>query len=415
MDYFVERDGDTYCEGVSLAELGKTYGTPLYVYSKKTLERHLAEFQKAFAGYPTVPCFAVKANSNLSILKEIFGSGFGADLVSVGELRRSIKAGVDPSKIVFSGVGKRVDEMRAGLEAGILAFNVESWFEMETLAEVADSMGVVAPVNIRVNPNIVAETNPKIATGMYTSKFGVPENEAYQLCEKIRGTPSLELVGLACHIGSQITDLKPLEEAGKRMTSFAMRLMKQGHNLKLLDMGGGLGIRYKGEKPPELYEYAKVLIDQVKVSGLTLLVEPGRVLVGNIGVLLTSVMGVKTTPEKKFIVVDAAMNDLLRPSMYDSFHDILATKGGDPSFGPVDFVGPICESGDFIGKDRMVVPVESGDFVYARGCGAYGATMVSNYNSRPRLAEVMVDGDKHRLIRRREPLENLWRFEENLD
>ena len=412
MDYFVGKSGEVHCEGVSLRRLAEVYGTPCYVYSKGTLTRHLEEFKKAFADYPTLPCFAVKANSNLSILKEIFSAGFGADLVSLGELQRALKSGVNPKEVVFSGVGKREDEIRAGLSAGILAFNVESHFEFELIEEVARSMGLKASINIRVNPNIVAKTNPKIATGMYSSKFGIPEDEARGLIAKIKGSDSVELVGLACHIGSQITELQPLEEAAARMCSFAISLQKEGFNLKLIDMGGGLGIRYRSELPPSVVDYAEVVIKNIAPSGLRLLVEPGRVLAGNIGVLVSSVIGIKSTPEKKFVVIDGAMNDLLRPSMYDSYHDIAAVQVGEAYDGPVDFVGPICESGDFLGKDRMAGNLQRGDLVYVRSCGAYGFTMASNYNSRPKVAEVLVDGEKHKLIRRRETLEDLWKHEE---
>lgn len=413
MDFFEYREGEGFCEDVSLRAIKDQVGTPTYVYSYKTLSRHLEEVKKAFQSYPTLPCFAVKANSNISILREIFNHGYGADLVSLGELKRSSLAGVKPQEIVFSGVGKQRHEIKAALEHGILAFNVESPFELQMIQEVARELDQMASINLRVNPNIDAATNPKITTGMYTSKFGIPEDEALRLAEDVKNLSHVKLIGVACHIGSQITNLEPLGEAAKRMTDLALRLLDAGHRLEVIDMGGGLGIRYDQENPPSLEAYALTLINEVKRSNLRLVIEPGRVLAGNIGVLLTEVVGTKTTPEKTFVIVDAAMNDLLRPSMYDSYHDILPQKEPQPGGKQlkVDIVGPICESGDFLGKDRLLPSLDQGDLVFVRGVGAYGATMASNYNSRARPAEVLVKDSELKVIRKRESLDDIWRLE----
>ena len=412
MDYFEHKNGAAHCEGVSLEKIAKEVMTPTYVYSKKTLKRHLEQFKQAFQDYPTLACFAVKANSNLSLLSEVFSQGFGADLVSIGELEKSLKAGVSPESVVFSGVGKERHEIKRALEASILAFNVESHFELAMIQEVASSMDKVATVNLRINPNIKAETNPKIATGMYSSKFGIPEGEANEMAAKILEMSHVRLIGIACHIGSQMTDLGPLREAAKRTADFAKNLMAKGHKLEVLDMGGGLGIRYEAEEPPSLAAYAATLIEEVKSTGLKLIVEPGRVIMGNVGVLLCRTIGVKSTPEKNFLVVDGAMNDLIRPSMYSSFHHILPVCASGKEEKLYDVVGPICESGDFLGKDRSLPSMGEGDYIMVKGAGAYGAVMASNYNSRLRVCEVLVDGDSYKVVRKRESLQALWELEE---
>ena len=412
MDYFSYQNGEAFCEQVALAAVAEQVGTPCYVYSAATLRRHLGKLREAFASYPTLPCFAVKANSNLSVLREIFAQEFGADLVSVGELERSLLAGVNHQRIVFSGVGKRPSEIRRALEVGILSFNVESTYELELIGRLAAELEVQAPISLRVNPNIDARTNPKIATGLYTTKFGLTEDDVEVLAERIRQHDYLQLVGLACHIGSQITELAPLKEAAERMRELSQKLMHNGHALQLLNMGGGLGIRYRDEAPPGLDEYAATLIEAVRPTGLRLVIEPGRVVAGNIGILLTRVIGVKQTPAKHFVVVDAAMNDLLRPSMYGSYHDILpAQEPSQRPWGLCDFVGPICETGDILGQDRRIPLPAAEDLYMIRGCGAYAASMASQYNSRPRAAEVLVDGDRFRVVRPRETLASLWQAE----
>lgn len=409
MDHFHYRDGTAYCEDLSLKELAEKYGTPLYVYSRATLQRHLRRVKESFSVYPTIPCFAVKANCNLSLLRDIFRSGFGADVVSVGELQRAIQAGVDPGRIVYSGVGKRLDEIRTALKLGIMSFNVESKFELEVIEADAKNLGIQAPISLRINPNIDAKTNPKIATGLYSTKFGISEEEARLLAQEIKGREHLQLVGIACHIGSQITSLGPLREASARMAQLALDWQEQGFDLKYLNMGGGLGIRYRDEKPPEVEEYAEALLASIRKTGLTLAIEPGRVILGNVGILLNRVIGVKSTPQKNFLIVDGAMNDLIRPSMYDSYHDIVPVcEGKSTKLINYDVVGPICETGDFFGKDRRLPEQSAGDLVYLRACGAYGSTMASNYNSRPRPAEVLVDGQNSYLIKPRESLEQLW-------
>lgn len=412
MDHFHYVNGIATCEEVPLPRIAEAVGTPAYIYSAATLRRHCRRFAQAFSRYDALPCFAVKANSNLSVLAEIFASGFGADIVSVGELERALLSGAKPKEIVFSGVGKREDEIRRGLEAGILSFNVESEAELSLVARIAAERSDVAPVSLRVNPNIDAKTNPKIATGLHSTKFGIPEDVALQLIDKVGASPALKLVGLACHIGSQITDLTPLKEAAQRMVGLAQGAQQRGHELKLINMGGGLGIRYRSETPPELEDYAETLIREVKPTGLRLLVEPGRVVAGNSGILLSRVLGLKQTPAKTFVVCDAAMNDLTRPTLYDSYHEILPVREAaapDESASPVcDYVGPICETGDILGQDRPCPTLEAGEFIYVRGCGAYAAAMASQYNSRPRAPEVLVDGDEFFVIRPRETLESLW-------
>jgi diaminopimelate decarboxylase len=411
VDHFQYKDGRVFCEDVPLELISQVVGTPAYVYSKSTLRRHCDKLVEAFAGYPTTPCFAVKANSNLSFLKEIFAAGLGADLVSLGELKRALYAGVDPQKIVFSGVGKKPEEIQAGLEAKILSFNVESDYELRLIESIACQSGKIAPVCLRINPNVNAKTHPKIATGMFDNKFGLTEDVATGLLDFIKTSKHLELVGLACHIGSQITDLGPLKEASERMTELCLRVTQEGHPLKFLDMGGGLGIRYENETPPPLTDYANTIIDSVKRTGLRLVIEPGRVIAGNTGILLTKVLGVKKTPKKHFVIVDAAMNDLSRPSVYDAFHEILPVVEEDGETIKCDVVGPICESGDFLGKDRNLTRPKEGDLLIVRSCGAYASSMASNYNSRSRAPEVMVSGNRYQIVRQREELEDLWRTE----
>ena len=412
MDHFQYRDGETFCEGVSLSKLADAVGTPAYVYSRTTLKKHLKRIKEAFSAYPTLPCFAVKANSNLAILRDIFSEGFGADLVSGGEYQRSMNAGVVPDQIVFSGVGKKEEEIEMALKGGLLSFNVESAFELATIDRIAKSLAVKAPVCFRVNPNIDAKTNPKIATGLFSTKFGIVEAEVRDLAANLSEFENVELVGVACHIGSQITDIRPMGEAADRMAHLAKDLLNEGHPLKFINMGGGLGIRYKDEPQPNVEEYADLLINHIKPTGLQLIIEPGRVLVGNVGVLLNRVIGVKKTPQKSFAIVDGAMNDVLRPSLYDSYHEILPVneckEGAQENY---DVVGPICETGDYFGKDRKMPQLKAGDLIYLRGCGAYSASMASNYNSRPRSVEVLVDGNAFHVVKPRETLEDLWKNE----
>lgn len=410
MDHFQIRDDVYFCEDLALPELAKAVGTPAYIYSKATLVRHARRLREAFASYPTLPCFAVKANSNLSVLNLLFREGYGADLVSLGELERALAAGVKPDTIVFSGVGKRVDEIERALQVGIMSFNVESPYELDAISAAAKIAGKVANVCLRINPNIDAKTNEKIATGLYSTKFGLPEADLPALVARIKADKHLSLIGLACHIGSQITEIGPLRDAAHRMAEISRNVQALDVDLKLLNMGGGLGIRYLDETPPSLEEYARTLIDAARPTGLKLVIEPGRVLVGNIGVLLTKVIGVKRTPERHFIVLDAAMNDLLRPSLYEAYHEIEPVKTPSTKATRVicDFVGPICETGDYLGKNRSAALPQEGDLFMIRGAGAYGSSMASQYNSRPRAPEVMVDGCSFHIVKPREKLASLW-------
>lgn len=412
MDHFVYRDREAFCEAVPLKAIAAKVGTPCYVYSRSTLLAHIDRLKRAFSGHPSLLCYAVKANSSGGILREIFAQGLGADIVSGGELVRSLRAGAPASSIVYSGVGKRVDEIELALKEGIYSFNVESSAELDLIEAVAERMGKDAPVSLRINPNIDVKTNPKIATGLFSTKFGLVEDEAWAMARKVKESRRLRLRGVGCHIGSQILDLKPMREAAERVALFARRLQEDGQKLEFIDMGGGLGIRYRDEEPPVPELYAETLIGAVKHLGLRLLIEPGRVVVGNTGILLCSVLATKKTPQKSFVIVDGAMNDLIRPSMYDAFHEILPVGSRERTTETMDVVGPICETGDYFGKDRQLPRMETGELVYLRSTGAYGAAMASNYNSRPRAPEVLVDGDEFRVIRRRESMDDLWRLED---
>ncbi len=395
-----------------LHDIAGKVGTPAYIYSADVLRNRIKEFNSAFSGYPTTLCFAVKSLSNLSILKMIFSDGFGADIVSGGELERAITAGVSPSKVVFSGVGKQPEEISKALDYGIRMFNVESPWEIEVIAEIARSKKVKARIALRINPNIDAQTNAKISTGLYSTKFGLPETELPELLAAIKSHPELQLTGLACHIGSQITDIKPLAAAAEKMAHLAISVREQGFPLQYLDLGGGLGIQYHNENPPSIAAYSEPLIRAAKRANLELIIEPGRALVGNTGILLTKVVGIKKTPSKHFIVVDAAMNDLIRPTLYGSYHEISAVTSSSSNDKVVcDFVGPICETGDFIAQDRSVCLPEVGGLYAIESCGAYGSAMASHYNSRPKAAEVLVEGASYRIIRKREELRDIWAAE----
>lgn len=412
MDYFNFKKQQAYCEDVSLQDLATRFETPLYVYSRRTILRHVRRLIEVFSDYPTKICYAMKANSNHYILKLLAAEGLGADLVSGGELQRALKAGIDPADMVFSGVGKTKFEIEQALRAGILSFNVESAFELGLIEKAARELNCSANVSLRVNPNIDAATNPKISTGLFTSKFGSSEEDALAMAMEYHKSSHINVMGLSCHIGSQIMDLGPLKEAGERMVSLVKSLKERGCQLKYLNLGGGLGIRYANESPPELDSYAKVLKAAAHKADLALIIEPGRLVMGNAGILLTRVIGVKSTPRKKFVVVDGAMNDLLRPSLYDSYHEILpVVDKNDEEVQCYDIVGPICESGDFFGKERKLPLVKQDDLLWVRGCGAYASSMASNYNSRPRAAEVIVDGNDVTLIRKRERIESIWQDE----
>jgi diaminopimelate decarboxylase len=409
MDHFRYRDSELCCEQVSLRALAAVAGTPLYVYSKAALLEGLAGYHRAFKDVPHVVCYSVKANSNLGVLSVLAKAGAGADIVSGGELFRALRAGVPPKKIIFSGVGKSRDEMREALKADILMFNVESRSELKVLDEVAREMGARAPVAIRVNPDVDPQTHPYIATGLKTSKFGVPYDEALLAYEEAAKMPGLEVIGADMHIGSQLTKATPVGDAVHRIVALVKALRERSIEIRMIDVGGGLGIRYRDETPPTHEEYASVLLPALRESGATVLLEPGRSIVGNAGVLLTRVLYRKDTGAKKFVVIDAAMNDLVRPSFYGSFHDIRAVDEVGRARVPetVDVVGPICESGDFLAKDRELPRIEPDELLALMSAGAYGFAMASNYNTRPRAAEVLVDGNRYTIVRRRETYEDL--------
>ena len=409
MDHFRYRDSELCCEQVSLRALAAVAGTPLYVYSKAALLEGLAGYHRAFKDVPHIVCYSVKANSNLGVLSVLAKAGAGADIVSGGELFRALRAGIPPKKIIFSGVGKSRDEMREALKADILMFNVESRSELKVLDEVAREMGVRAPVAIRVNPDVDPQTHPYIATGLKTSKFGVPYEEALTAYEEARKLTGLDVIGADMHIGSQLTKATPVGDAVRRVVALVKTLRERSVEIRMIDVGGGLGIRYRDETPPTHEEYATVLLPALRESGATVLLEPGRSIVGNAGVLLARALYRKDTGAKKFVVIDAAMNDLVRPSLYGSYHEIIpvdqARQGRERE--TVDVVGPVCESGDFLAKDRELARVDQEDLLAVMSAGAYGFVMASNYNTRPRPVEVLVDGDRYTIVRRRETFEDL--------
>ncbi len=408
MDYFNYRDGGLYAEEVSLASIAETHGTPCYVYSRATLERHWRAFDAALAGVEHLVCYAVKANSNLAVLNLLARLGSGFDIVSVGELERVIAAGGDPAKVVFSGVGKGEEEMRRALEVGIHCFNVESEAELERLAEVAAEMGVKAPVSMRVNPDVDAKTHPYISTGLKENKFGIAIDEAPRIYARAAELESLKVIGVDCHIGSQLTEIQPFVDALDRVLALIDSLYEQGIALNHIDLGGGLGISYSDETPPLPGDYAAALLDRLAGRDLKVLIEPGRAIAGNAGVLLTRVEYLKHHEEKNFAIVDAAMNDLMRPTLYQAWQAIIpVTPHDDLELRDYDIVGPVCETGDFLGKDRELA-IEAGDLLAVRSSGAYGFSMSSNYHTRPRAAEVMVDGGEVHLVRRRESIEELF-------
>ncbi|MDD5034644.1 MAG: diaminopimelate decarboxylase [Methylococcaceae bacterium] len=408
MDYFEYHGGALCAESVPLAEIAERFGTPCYVYSRATLERHWRAFDDAFSGHPHLVCYAVKANSNLAVLNLLARLGSGFDIVSVGELERVLAAGGSPGKIVFSGVGKREDELRRALEVGIRCFNVEVAGELDRLDRIAFGMGVKAKVSLRVNPDVDAQTHPYISTGLKENKFGIDIGLAVAEYERAAAMSHVEVVGVDCHIGSQLTSTGPFLDALDRVLALTSELQKRGIVLKHLDLGGGLGIRYHDEHPPEPGELAAAVSKRLQDAPYEILIEPGRAIVGNAGILLTRVEYLKSNSVKNFAIVDAAMNDLLRPSLYKAWQEILpVVQGGSGEKKVWDIVGPVCETGDFLGKERELA-IREGDLLAVRSAGAYGFSMSSNYNSRPRPAEVMVDGERLHRVRARETLPNLY-------
>ncbi|UCF86847.1 MAG: diaminopimelate decarboxylase [Nitrospiraceae bacterium] len=409
MHDFTYKNSELYAEGVPIKRIVKNVGTPLYIYSHKTLLRHFHAFRDAFNGYPHIICFALKANSNIAILRLLAKEGCGADVVSGGELYTALKSGIPAKKIVYAGVGKTEDEIVFALKSRILMFNVESSDELRVINSVAGSLGVKAPVALRVNPDIDPRTHPYISTGLKESKFGIPIQEALEHYKIAKRLGHIEILGIHKHIGSQITEISPFVDSLKRVLSLANTLKASKIDIKHLDIGGGLGIPYNKENPPNPRELSRALMPLLKKYNFNLIVEPGRAIAGNAGILVTRMLYLKKQDEKEFFIVDAGMNDLLRPSLYNSFHNIIPVTKKSRKKVTADVVGPICESGDFLGKDRTIHRVQRGDLLSVMSAGAYGFTMSSNYNSRPRAAEVLVKGRDFFVIREREQYKNLNR------
>ncbi|HJE68380.1 MULTISPECIES: diaminopimelate decarboxylase [Pseudomonas] len=413
MEVFAVRAGELHAEGVALSAVAQEFGTPAYVYSRAHIEGQYRAYTDALAGLPHLVCFAVKANSNLGVLNVLARLGAGFDIVSRGELERVLAAGGDPHRVVFSGVGKTRDDMRRALEVGVHCFNVESTDELERLQQVAAELGVVAPISLRVNPDVDAGTHPYISTGLKENKFGIDIADAEAVYARAAELPNLDILGVDCHIGSQLTTLPPFLDALDRLLALIDRLAERGIILRHLDLGGGLGVRYRDEQPPLAGDYIQAIRERIAGRNLTLVFEPGRFIVANAGVLLTRVEYLKHTAHKDFAIVDAAMNDLIRPALYQAWMAVEPVTARQGDARRYDLVGPICETGDFLAKDRELVLAE-GDLLAIRSAGAYGFTMSSNYNTRGRAAEVMVDGDQAHLVRRRETLEELFAGESRL-
>ena len=412
MHHFEMRNGNLFAEEVPVSELVRTHGTPLYIYSAATIRRHFETFDSAFAGLRHLTCYSVKANSNVNLLRLMGSMGAGLDIVSGGELYRGLAAGVPAERIVYSGVGKRPEEIKEALSAGILMFNVESLAELVRINDIAQGMGAVAKVSFRINPDVDPKTHPYISTGMKKNKFGLDLEKSLEAYALARDLTAIEPVGIDCHIGSQLTSISPFLEALDKILNFKAKLDEMGLSISYLDLGGGLGITYNEEEPPHPREFGEALTARLRDMPLTVILEPGRVIVGNAGILATQVVYTKQTPSKRFLIVDAAMNDLVRPALYDSFHRIGEITTHDRPPVKVDVVGPICESSDFLARDRELPGMEQGEYLAVYSAGAYGFAMSSNYNSRPRAAEILVDGSQARVIRRRETYEDLTALEQ---
>ena len=412
MDFFQYKNNQLMAENLPVKQLAEQFGTPLYIYSKATLERHWHAFDNAFGEHPHLVCFAVKSNPNIAILNVMAKLGSGFDIVSQGELERVLAAGGDAAKVVFSGVAKSRQEIARALEVNIRCFNVESEAELLRINQIAGEMGKIAPISLRVNPDVDAHTHPYISTGLKENKFGVSVEQAREVYKVAATLPNIRIVGMDCHIGSQLTELQPFLDAVDRLIVLMEQLKQDGIHLKHLDLGGGLGVTYTDETPPHPTDYAKALWEKLSAfSELEIIVEPGRAITANAGILVTKVEYLKSNESRNFAIVDAGMNDMIRPALYQAYMNILEidrTLAREEKM--YDVVGPICETSDFLGKQRKLAIAE-GDYLAQRSAGAYGASMSSNYNSRPRTAEVMVDGDKAHLIRRREALNELWQLE----
>src|SRR2546427_1082105 len=411
MHYFEYRGGELHCEQVPLERIAEEVGTPAYIYSEQTLQRHVRVFDEAFQGVPHLICYAVKANSNINILRRFGEWGTGFDIVSGGELFRVLRAGGSPEKVIFSGVGKTSTEIHYALDSGILFFNVESGAELDLIQDIARRAKKRVRVSIRANPDVDAKTHPYISTGKQQNKFGVSLPEARALYRSLRQSSNLDVIGVSCHIGSQITEMGPFEEALESIRNFVLELKSEGLGLKYLDFGGGLGISYNAEEPPSPAVYGAAVAKATKDLGLTIVLEPGRVITGNAGILLTRVLLKKNQGAQKFMVVDGGMNDLIRPALYGSNHQLWPVRARHEK-EKVDVVGPVCESADFIAKDRDLAVLEPGELLAVMSAGAYGFSLSSNYNSRPRVPEVLVSGKTYQVIRARETYEDLVRLEE---
>ncbi|MGB0958703.1 MAG: diaminopimelate decarboxylase [Halocynthiibacter sp.] len=411
MDHFLYKDGQLHAEDVAIADIAASVGTPFYVYSTATLQRHFKLFDDALAGMDHLVCYAMKANSNMAVLRVMAAMGAGMDVVSAGEYLRAKAAGVSGDKIVFSGVGKTRDEMRIALEGGIRQFNVESEPEMKRLSAVATELGKTAPITIRVNPDVDAKTHAKIATGKSENKFGIPISRAREVYKMAAALPGLDVVGIDVHIGSQLTDLEPYRQAYEKVAELTKTLREDGHNIRRLDLGGGLGIPYErsNEAPPLPVEYGAVVRDVLGDLGCEIEIEPGRLIAGNAGLMVVDTIYVKSGEDREFLIVDGAMNDLIRPAMYEAHHDIIPVVEAQAGVEqvPYDIVGPVCESGDTFAKGRNLPVMAEGDLVAFRSAGAYGAVMASEYNSRPMIPEVLVNGDEWAVIRKRPSYEEM--------
>lgn len=407
---FIYHDNELFVESVPLEQIAAEFGTPCYVYSRSALTKAYQEFDSAFADRDHLICYAVKANANLAILNLFARLGSGFDIVSGGELLRVIKAGGNPQKTVFSGVGKNTDEMRMALDANILCFNVESEAELIALNQIAKDMSKIAPVSLRVNPDVDAKTHPYISTGLKENKFGMPISEAERIYQSARLYPHIRFTGLDCHIGSQLTEIEPFMQAIEKILNLLNNLKSQGLEIEHLDLGGGLGIRYAHETPPSIKDYVSTLCTSTNDIKQRLLIEPGRSLVGNAGILLTRIEYLKHTPVRNFAIVDAAMNDLMRPALYDAYHEILPVNKHDRETQNYQIVGPVCETGDFLGHNRKL-SLNTGNLLAIMSAGAYGMSMSSNYNTRPRAAEVMIDKGTIHIIRQRETIDQLFATE----
>lgn len=407
MNHFVYKNDDLYCEDVSVSHVAEQVGTPFYLYSYSTIRRHFGVFENAFNGLDHLTCFSVKSNSNLAILRLLALEGGGADIVSGGELFRAIRAGITPDKIVYSGVGKTRKDIEIALKSDILMFNVESDQELQTLNNIAKDMGCKATIAMRINPDVESETHPYIVTGFSENKFGIQIEDSLNTYALAKHLKHIDVKGISCHIGSQLTEIDPFVEALRKLKELLEELKKMGLDIEFLNLGGGLGITYNDEKPPHPLEYAKALKETIGENRFTLILEPGRVIIGNAGILVTRVLYTKSTKNKRFIIVDAGMNDLIRPALYNSFHAVQPVKMTHSEMFAADLVGPVCETGDFLARDRKMPPFEPGDLVAVMSAGAYSFSMASNYNSRPRPAEVMVKGKLFSIIRSREVYEDL--------